>query len=444
MNVTQALDDVCRRGRAKRRPGPCAWLRAHAALVAGVVAVAIIGCSSARLVARVERQLETPQGCNAFVANDASHYHAIAQACNAGDWRLSYVRDLAHRQPLYPLLLAVPLKWAPPGLFWLAMVNVAALALLWLCAYLLVAAVFESHVAGLVVLVLVARDGPLAAIASHVLMTEPLFVLLAFLSTTAFLVYAQQRQTRYLVLAAAASGLSYLTRPNGLFLAFALAATLAAADLARLIRLWRSGSREGRTGAAYRQSLRLAGRYLLFVAVFVAMTVPSWLPRLAYHGDSFYHGYLPNFMWADSYAAGHVQGPPRFTAGEYLAAHRVSDMVRRFGHGLKGAYWDAVVHSETGSNRPLFAVAVVGLVLSLAARLWPYWLLFAFMFLEMLPLVWTNLANPTLRIPYAALLPFTVIFAGYAVKRLEDLCLRWAVPRAPAGGAAKDAPPATK
>ena len=93
--------------------------------------------------------------------------------------------------------------------------------------------------------------------------------------------------------------------------------------------------------------MRHAGIYLVAVAIFLAASTPSWVPRLAYFGDPFHHGYLENYMWVDTYKEGHVgQSYATYTWRDYFAHHHVRDVVSRLSHGLRNIYFRIPIMME--------------------------------------------------------------------------------------------------
>jgi hypothetical protein len=111
-------------------------------------------------------------------------------------------------------------------------------------------------------------------------------------------------------------------------------------------------------------------------------------------------------MWVDTFEQGHVFGPPRYSLHDYVSTHTLQDVISRIGHGMSSVYLDSIVRSRW----PLSALVVLGLVFGILSKKPQYVLLTLFMFIQLIPIVWTDLANPTQRIPWSILFPFAVIY----------------------------------
>ncbi|MEJ2262775.1 MAG: glycosyltransferase family 39 protein [Anaerolineales bacterium] len=353
---------------------------------------------SMKLVQDIRSNLEE-SGKEQFIAKDSLHYYQIAETFSHFDFRMQYIQDdRAHREPLYPLLLALPYGLFNGDIFPLAMVNVVLLIVMLFIAYFSLGELLNSYIAGLAAILFVTSDEVLNSYTTVQLQTEPLFVLLSFVTNVLFLLYLQRKENKYLYTAGATAGLSYLARPNGLFLSLAMFFVLLGYELWMLLR-----QPDERT----RNLKAVALQYGIFAGIFILTTVPSWLPRLVYTGNPIYHDYLPNFMWVDTYEEGHISGPPRYTMQDYFANHSLKDVVSRVEFGLNRVYLaDTIIHWRW----PASILVIVGFVFGCLAIRPEYSLLAVFMFIQMLPIVWTYLPNQTLRIPYTALMPFAMIY----------------------------------
>ena len=185
--------------------------------------------------------------------------------------------------------------------------------------------------------------------------------------------------------------------------------------LLREILAWRTGETRGS---------RWPMRVLPFVsamAVFAVVSSPSWIPRWEFFGSPFYHGYLSNYLWVDTYAQGHVgQAVAKYHWRDYVATHTAGDAVKRF---LWGA-WNvgfAIPYRVNPKAPALFILAWAGCVAAILRGPRECRLLLLFAVLQLLPLIWTNLPNPTLRVPYASTLPFELFFASYALAVLRAM-----------------------
>jgi hypothetical protein len=351
--------------------------------------------------AHIHATLAAPRGAAVMTAGDSAHYLQIARSFAAGDLSFSYVAptggaDLAHRQPLYPALLAITMKVGGDGLETLASVNLAILvAALW-AAYAVGARALYSPLAGMAAAAALWRVPFLFENATTRLLTEPGYVLCGLLVAWGFLAHQAQPRRATLVLTASALASAYLQRTNGLFLAASTLVVLSARDI-------------GRTWCEHcpvPNGPMLRRWWLSALLVLTVLTIPSWLPRAIYAGRPFYHGYLPNYLWVDDYERAHAAGAPRYEWRDYAREHDVRAAESRMSYGLRRTLWQ--------SPREKYGVGVasamlVGIVLALFAadRRVPAWL--GVGLLQVIPLAWTALSNPTQRIPAAALLPFGLV-----------------------------------
>jgi len=359
---------------------------------------------------------------------------------------MSYVEptgasDRAHRQPGYPLLLALAEAAGFEGAPALARVNLAVLvAALWI-AFAVARVSTGSVLAAVLAAAAIADARFLMEIATGRLLTEPLYVAVAVGAAGACLSYLIRPGPISLLAAAALSGAAYLVRVNGLFLAIALAAAMIAADLLRSRSAEAAGIDRGDeadddadqddeleddgdlceedeeydddAGVDARFGMRLpVAAYGAALALFVVVTVPSWLPRVVATGNPIYHGYLMNFVWVDSYERAHVPGPAQFTAATYISEHDFAAAAERLRYGVRRVFVD------TPRDKYGFALATaiaLALGVLVALRNTPGLLLAAAAVLQAMPLAWTALANPARRLPAAALLPFAALLIAAAV-----------------------------
>ncbi|HVE16397.1 MAG TPA: hypothetical protein VNB29_06655, partial [Chthoniobacterales bacterium] len=276
---------------------------------------------------------------------------------------------------------------------------------------------FGSRVIASVIGILFLQNPFVHAHATRHLLTEPLHLLLAV--TLLFVVadYLLRRKPGTLVLAGALAGLDYLTRPNGLFIFASLVASLGLYEGWRLYRVpWKVRS----------EGMAIALSAALAILAFIAVSAPSWIPRYEYFGNPIHHGYLTNYLWTDSYKEGHVgQRFAIYSSKDYFASHGVKDVVLRWAHGIGECGFTIPIRTE-GRWPALYFLALAGFLMTLWKGAPACRVLALFGTLQMLPLVWTNLSNPTIRVPYAAELPFELIFAAiflHELPRLRDAAL---------------------
>lgn len=338
-----------------------------------------------------------------MVADDSRHYLEIAEGFRAGHWRMRYVApgsgpDLAHRQPLYPAILAIASSVVGQSPARLCMFNAVLVVAAMAVAYRIGQSLFGSRAAGLCGAAAIYQAPFLWEIVTTRLLSEPAYLLIALGLGFFFLRYLAGRETRDLFAVAAMAALLYLQRVNGLLVGLMALSWCLAFDWWALVR-----ARPALDRHAARATLRL---HALALAVFIAAAAPSWLPRLVHAGDPFYHGYLTNFLWADTYEEAHQAGPPRFGWRDYARKHDIWDAGARMAYGLRRTLYQT---PRDKYGRPLAIAMLAGAVVATLAweRHVLAWLTVGF--LQMLPLAWTAVSNPNRRIPAAALLPFGIV-----------------------------------
>jgi Dolichyl-phosphate-mannose-protein mannosyltransferase len=349
-----------------------------------------------------------PKTSDRLVSSDSVHYVDIANDFAQGNFSMGYVRERPHRQPLYPALLAVAAKIGNGDRFFLGTVNVLLASASILAIYILVSKLNESAIAAGVAAVALAANPFIDRLITARLLTEPTHLLMTIFAIYCFLRYLRDRKRGWLFACSFWVGMDYLARPNGLFMAVTALGTLGLADLLNF--------REsiGRGTPISRWLGGFVGSYLLAGVIFFAVASPSWVPRLVYFGEPFHHGYLENFMWVDTYAAGHVgESYPTYTWRDYIGHHGLYDVLGRIWHGLRNVYFRIPITMERAPI--LYLLALGGVYVTFRKSLKEYSFLLLFLFLQLAPLVWTNLANPTARVPYGSTLPFELFLAGLFV-----------------------------
>jgi hypothetical protein len=340
-----------------------------------------------------------------LVSSDSVHYVDIARAFTQGDFSMQYVKERPHRQPLYPALLAIAMMLGNGNRFMLGAVNILVASASILLIYIFTLALFKHRFAATFSAVALAANPFIDREITARLLTEPLHLLLTICAIFTFLRYLQLRNCRWLFGCAAFLGLDYLTRPNGLIMAAAAIVTLAISDV---LKFWQEAKgRPPFSGWLWKH----LGIYLVAVAIFLAVSTPSWVPRLIYFGSPFHHGYLENYMWVDTYKEGHVgQSYATYTWRDYFANHHLRDVVSRLVHGFRNIYFRVPIMMERVPLLFLFSIGGVWIAFRVAAK--DYRFLCLFLVLQMQPLVWTNLSNPTARVPYGSMLPFELFLAA--------------------------------
>jgi hypothetical protein len=369
------------------------------------------------------KNARSAQGATALVSSDSQQYLDFAQQFLHGNFSMEYMRDVPHRQPLYPFLLAAATKLGNGNLFFLGEINVLAMTLAIGSVYYGILRAFRSHLVAAIIALCVACNPFFWRIAGARLLTEPLYALILIWIIIAFLIYLQERKLHWLLLGALFAGLDYLTRPNGVFDAVAFLGVLFLAECIVPVRS------DGTNEAFLRRGVRLVPRYLGALLVLIVVTTPSWIPRLVYFGDPLHHGYLTNFLWVDSYHLAHdvpQQRDPIYSWRDYVMTHNLWDAVRRVIHG---AWKVCIVIPILNERVPiLYFLGFAGVWKTVRKGPREVQFLLLFFIVQLLPFVWTNLANPTRRVPYGSTFPFEPFFAAsflvlFAVQ-LEDFFLK--------------------
>jgi hypothetical protein len=351
------------------------------------------------------KNVSYPNTSERLVSSDSVHYVEIARDFASGDFSMKYVKERPHRQPLYPALLAVAMKLGNGNRFMLGAVNILVAAGSILSIYMFTLALFKSRFAASASALALAANPFIDREITARLLTEPLHLLLTICAIFTFLRYIQRNDCRWLFGSAGFVGLDYLTRPNGLIMAAAAIGTMALSDL-----LAYSTATQGRP-SFFGWLIKYAGIYFVAIVVFLVVSTPSWVPRFIYFGDPFHHGYLENYMWVDSYKEGHVgESYATYTWRDYFAHHHAWNVVSRLIHGLRNIYFRIPIMMERVPLLFLLSIGGAWIAFRIPAR--EYRFLCLFLVLQMLPLVWTNLSNPTARVPYGSMLPFELFLAA--------------------------------
>jgi hypothetical protein len=355
--------------------------------------------------------IRTAKGAQTLVSSDSGQYLAIAEQFLGGNFSMDYLRDVPHRQPLYPLLLAAATKLGNGNLFFLGFINVVAMTLALGSVYFGVLRFFRSQTVAAVSAFCVACNPFMWRTASARLLTEPLYALILIWVVIAFLQYLRERKIVWFLLGSLFAGLDYLTRPNGVFDAAAFLGVLFLAEL-----VWLTPSK-AKKQHFLRRALQLIPNYLCAVLVLIVVTIPAWIPRIVYFGDPLFHGYLTNFLWVDTYRYAHDFGEKfaSYTWLDYASTHNLFDVIGRVIHGL----WNVCLKIPIGNEKVplLFLLSVAGIWTAVRKGPDEYRFLLLFFLIQLMPFIWTNLANPTARVPYGSTFPFEPFFAACFLAR---------------------------
>jgi hypothetical protein len=346
------------------------------------------------------------KGTEKLVSSDSGQYLAFAERFLSGNFSMDYIRNVPHRQPLYPILLAAATKIGNGNLFLLGEISVIAMTLAIGSVYFGILRFFRSHSVAAVAAFCVACNPFMWRTASARLLTEPLYTLILIWVIIAFLQYLRERKVYWIMLGSLFAGLDYLTRPNGVFDAAAFLGVLFAAELVM------STNSTAKKEVVFMRALQIISRYLCAILALIVVTIPAWVPRLVYFGDPLYHGYLTNFLWVDTYHYAHDFGEKvaSYTWQDYASTHNIVDVIRRTIHGL----WNVCIRIPIEKEKIplLFLLCVAGMWTTVKNGPNEYRFLLLFFIIQLFPFIWTNLANPTARVPYGSTFPFEPFFAA--------------------------------
>jgi hypothetical protein len=378
-----------------------------------VLAVSLYFLNSA--VEHMQETVSDPELLGVFTFADSQHYLDMAEAFAEGNFSEKYARVRPHRQPLYPALLAIAvLVGEGTDLFLLGMVNIlVGLGTIWV-VYILTSRLFGSPLVGALTALLYTRNDFAFDYITRRIMTEPLYALWSFAALALAMLFAERGRARSLYLACLAAGLAYLSRPNGFILMAALWSALLASEILSLVRSrgWRNLDPKRLRGTALR--FGVAG------LIFVATTVPSWAPRLAYYGNPLHHGVASNAMWVDTWEELRANKYEPLGPSHYFASHGFSDVASRFLFGFEFVYVTAP-HEYTPK---IHLLAAAGLLVAIVRRRRRDLVLVGIMVLTLLPITWTSLSMPFYRLAYGAQIAFILLFSAILLESARDLAGR--------------------
>ena len=350
----------------------------------------------------IETRLQNEATEAHFYSNDSSHYSRLATQIVNGESPFDDITNgMSHRQLLYPSLLAVATFIAGESTLSLSYVNllIVIFSILFLCyaSWKL----FNSCIAGSFASIFLVTNLFYTRNVTTRLLTEPLFILTCCLAIYFLINYFRSSESKQMIFAIVFASLSYLTRPNGLFFTASLILCLVLKELFIDKTDFKS----------------LFRKIIGCVSLFLLITSVTWIPKLFVMGNPFDHGYLTNFLWVDSYEVAQ-QRQVLYSFSDYAQSHTPMDALRRFKYGLVRIFYDTpIVKFGVFSSLLMFA----GILWACILREKSFLLLLLFMFVNLLPIVWSNLANPTLRIPAASIMPFGLFFMMFAVASFTRL-----------------------
>ena len=383
-----------------------------ATLISAALVLVICWSFFVTVSTEIRENLSDPDESEVWLTvNDSAHYYQIAQAIDEGRAIEGYAKHggYAHRQPLYPLSLALMMRMGGESAHWLAMVNVIIGVITAGFIYWAFWTLFDSRIVALLASLIYSLSRFIVDHVSHRLNTEPLYILFAIAAVCFALKYVKSGQLRHIALASAVAGLGYLTRPNGLFLMGPMIVALLGNDILK-------HSQESPRVVAKRVGVSLAVAFIIFAGI----TAPSWIPKTVFFGNPIYHAYLPNFMWVDTYEEGHVAGPPRYGPTDYFADHGIGDVVTRLSSGSIRVFSEIPI----SHGRIHYLLTVGGFCVALLRRRRRDVVLIIFTALTLTPLVWTALSNPSGRVHYGAWFPFSLFYISLLMEAVPVLAGR--------------------
>jgi len=375
-------------------------------LITLLMAVYFVATSAYLVTNILQMDAHAAAGKETLVSTDSQQYLGFAQRFLKGNFSMDYIRDVPHRQPLYPFALAVATKIGNGNLFLLGEVNVVAMTFVIGSVYFGVLRFYRSPSVAAISAFCVASNRFMWRIAGERILTEPLFVLFLVWVIIAFLHYLRERKAVWLLLGSAFTGFAYLTRPSAIFVA---AASFGVLFLAEILMPSRWGEQHPSfTGKV----LRLLPNYLSAVLLLIVITIPSWLPRLIYFRDPLYTGYLTNFLWVDTYHLAHDFGEraPSYNWHYYAASHNLLDV----GYRLIYGFCNVCIILPIGAEKlpVMFLLSLAGMWTAIKKGPREFRFLLLFFFIQLLPFIWTNMPNPNTRVPYGSTFPFEPFFAA--------------------------------
>lgn len=351
-------------------------------------------------------ELKNPEKQQNFISSDAKHYFYGAKEIISGDFAFNYIKKYPHREILYPAVVSIPLYFFGKNIYALGSVNIFFFCFAACCLFLTIKKLYSDSVAALFAAALLLFNKFTFFCVTYQLMTEGLFITCIIAAVYFFISYLRTARHRDLICMAIICGIAQDTRPNGFFL-------FGSFMLIILLQLF--FLKKNADNAEQRTPQGVVPAFFTSCLAFMLCSAPSWGPRVFFFGNPLYHGYLPNFLWADTYAQAHDSGQI-FTCYDYLRNHTFGDLPPRIFFGLKKSFFH---YPLDYMGVQLWLAMLAGILVAVWQKQKDVLLLAATLFLIMAPVVWTVVSNPTPRIGFAFTLPFSAFFGGYAVAVLR-------------------------
>ncbi len=336
---------------------------------------------------------------------DQGEYVALAKDFKDGHFLTANFKP--HRHPLYPALLVPVLALAPDNVHWLGAVNGVVGLLAVGLTYFFVFRAGKLHGPAACISILLATNFFFIKMADMGIVTEPTYILMTLCAVWLLADYCSKNKLRHLVAGSVFLGLAFMTRPNGILLLVGLLATL-------FVKFCSSVAGGIRLPACLLTWVRDS---IVAALVFAVVASPLLWVKSRLYGNPLMQGKIMQYMWNDDYEMARSKKAAH-SLSEYVSAHGWESMVRRAATGLAEVFF--IVPLEEEVLPILYITAFVGVTLALGSiqksRAWPVGpLIFIFCVVQMLPLAWTAISNPTHRIPYAAILPFLLFFGAHGL-----------------------------
>ena len=370
-----------------------AWLQAGL--------VAILSLAMFMMLQAHIAQLNATQ-VEGIVGGDSLQYHQIALGFHSDGFSMAYEKDLLHRQPLYPVLLWIGMAFGLDTPLELLQVNVFLMVVSVFSIYFFSLWVFKNFWLAIFVCVCWVMWPLPREVAATRLLTEPLFCILIMHAALAFIgILRGLRPLPLFLTFACLSSLSYQTRPNGLFI---FASGFLVLSMYFLLNSKMSPA-------------KLLGYCLAAGLTFTFFSAPTLVAKYQHRGNPLDHGYLSNFLWAETYDEG-KQIQVRITFSDFVERNSIKSSVKRLLRGYLKVTWGTLVVFNRKFVGLVEAFVFLGLLGSLFVRSSSTRYFGAWAWLSMLMIAWSFKANPVFRIANAQIMPLGLVLLALNLERI--------------------------
>ncbi len=346
--------------------------------------------------------IDDPELHERFTTSDSLHYLNGAKEVLNSFFPFEYIKNYPHREILYPSVVAIPLYFFGENFIALGAVSIVFFCVAAVITFFAVKELYSDSIAALFSSGLILFNRFSIFNSTYQLLTEGMFIACLAAVFYFFLSYFRKLQYRYLVYMAAGCGIAQIIRPNGFFVFGVLVFCILVDALLSKERVTRPGEKRHR---------RLMGVLAACCLLFVVLSAASWAPRVYFFNNPLYHGYLPNFLWADTYDQAHNYKSV-YSFQDYARNHEFEHVVTRIVVGLEKSFLD---YPLDYMGWHVWLAMVLGLVIAVWKKRRDILMFTAAYVLAMAPIVWTVCSNPTPRIGFSLSLPFSAYLGGYAL-----------------------------